>query len=267
MSGKLKISVITPSYNQGEFIGRTMESILGQQGDFELEHIVIDGGSTDSTREVLAEYQANDFERLKVVCEPDRGQSDAINKGMRLATGDIVCWINSDDLLLPGALERVSEEFASDEALHWLYGKVIIVDEHDREIRKFVTTYKNRRMRRFSFSRLLQENWLPQMGVFWRRELGERIGPLREELHYSMDYDLWLRFAKEAPGHFVDQTLAGFRWHGSSKTSQNFSAQMQESYQLARMHSDGKYSASLLLHRALALRTKAVYKLLRLWGR
>ena len=131
----MRITVVTPSYNQARFLERTLRCIHEQQGDFELEHWVIDGGSTDGTVEMLEQWK----DKLQYVSEPDRGQSHALNKGLALATGDIICWLNSDDLLLPGALAKVADYFRSHAQVRWAYGRGITIDEHDREIRRPVT--------------------------------------------------------------------------------------------------------------------------------
>src|SRR4051812_39375084 len=123
----MRISIVTPSYNQGAFIGRTIDSILSQQGDFELDYRVIDGGSTDGTVEVLRSYG----DRLTWISEPDKGQVDAINKGLAAVTGDVIGWINSDDLLLPGALAKVAAAFRAQPETEWVHGRCVIIDEHD----------------------------------------------------------------------------------------------------------------------------------------
>ncbi len=259
----MKISVVTPSFNQASYIERTIRSILDQKGDFDLQHIVVDGVSTDGTLDILNKFRAS----IELVSEPDTGQSNAINKGFRLATGDVVCWLNSDDIFLPGCLQTVTNAFNENGEIDWVYGKVKIIDTDDNEIRKGITRYKDGRMRSFSFERLLQECWISQMGVFWRRDFGEKIGELDESLQYSMDYDLWLRFAKQSPGHFIDQYLSAFRWHGESKTSQNFVDQAAESLRLVQQHSEGKHPLSVAAHRLLAFRTRVAYRVLNLLSR
>src|SRR6476660_9299939 len=126
----MRISIVTPSYNQGAYIGRTIDSILSQEGDFELDYRVIDGGSTDDTVAVLKSYG----DRVAWTSEKDKGQVDAINKGLAKATGDIVGWINSDDLLLPGALAKVADAFRARPSVEWVHGRCVIIDEHDQEV-------------------------------------------------------------------------------------------------------------------------------------
>lgn len=224
MTERLKISVVTPSLDQGRFIERTIRSVLDQRGDFELEYLIFDGGSRDSTREVLARYA----DRVRVVVEPDTGQANAINKGLRAATGDVVGWVNSDDLLLPGALARVAEAFRSRPDLVWLHGRCEIIDEEDRPIRRWVGAYKDRRSRRYSRDALLVENFVSQMTVFWRRSVHERIGYLDETLRYAFDFDLWMRLSALGDPLFVDEKLAAFRWYTRSKSGGEFDRQFAE---------------------------------------
>lgn len=165
---RLRFSIVTPSYNQAGFIARTIDSILGQQGDFDLDYRVVDGGSDDGTLEILRRYSDP---RLTWISEPDRGQVDAINKGLRAARGDVVAWVNSDDVLLPGALERVARAFREHPAAEWLHGRCEIIDADDRVVRRWVSLYKHLRAQRHSFENLLTENYVSQMTAFWRRSV------------------------------------------------------------------------------------------------
>jgi glycosyltransferase involved in cell wall biosynthesis len=258
MPRMLSISVITPSYNHAEFLGRTIESVHSQRGEFRLEHIVVDGGSTDGTVEIL-ESSAHP---IRWVSEPDDGQADALNKGLAMATGDVVGWLNSDDVYEPGALAEVAGVLAAEPETRWAYGKVRIIDRDDREIRRWITAYKNWKMRRFSFRRLLAENWISQMGVFWRRRAGEEVGPFRKDLHYCMDYDFWLRLAERWPGRFLPRYLAAFRWYAESKSGAGFSRQFREQYEVARKAARGRYLWTLIVHRLNVWKIVTAYRIL-----
>lgn len=253
---------MTPSFNQARYLPRAIESIHRQRGDFEIEHIVIDGGSTDGTVDILR--SAGDT--IQWVSEPDGGQTDAVNKGLARVTGDYVGWLNSDDVYLPGALHTVCRTFQDAPDVQWLYGKVRIIDPNDREIRRLITAYKNRRMRRFDRRKLLVENWISQMGVFWRRSFGHRVGPLDEKLHYCMDYDYWLRMAAVQPGHFVDADLAAFRWYPQSKSGATFVEQFREELRVARRHG-GDDRWAMVRHQINYCKIVTAYRLLRLLGR
>ncbi len=258
----MKISVITPSYNQGHFIQRTLDSILNQSGNFEIEAIVMDGGSTDETIHILESYG----DRIQYVSESDKGQADALNKGLAHATGDVIGWLNSDDTYEPGCLQTVASIFSHEPQTQWLYGKVRIIDEQDCEIRKWITCYKNWRMQPYRFSKLLTECWISQMGVFWRREAGEEVGPFRVDLRHAMDYDFWLRLGQRWPGRYVDEYLANFRWYTTSKSGAEFVDQTGEAQAVAKSAA-GDYKLPILMHKLLRARTVAIYSTLRLFRR
>ena len=227
----MKLSIITPSFNGRRFLEQTSRSILSQRGDFELEWIVVDGGSTDGTIEFLHTFDTDP--RVRWTREKDRGQSDAINKGMERATGDVVAWLNTDDLYTSGTLAAVADAFAQNANTQWLVGRYEIIDAAGRVIRPSVARYKERSLRRYTYRALLRENFISQPAVFWRRDFGRAVGPLDESLHYTMDYDLWLRMGRAAPPLFLDRVLAQFRLHETSKTGQVNREQFDEQYRVA----------------------------------
>ena len=253
----MKISVVTPSFNQAAFIERTIESVLSQRGDFELEHLVVDAGSTDGTLDILRRHQG----RLRWISEKDRGQSDAINKGFRMAAGDVLAWLNSDDTYEPGALDAVARTLR-DTGVRWCFGECRIVDERDREVRRLISRYKSWVSRRYSLRRLLGRNFIPQPATFFRRDLIEEAGPLDESLHYAMDYDLWLRFARLAPPTFVPRPLAAFRWHGGSKTGGRYRTAAWECFRIARDRARGGERLALAQHLAHYAAEVVVYRAL-----
>jgi glycosyltransferase involved in cell wall biosynthesis len=253
----MKVSVVTPSYNQAEFVERTVESVLSQRGDFELEYLVRDGGSTDGTLEVLRRYEG----RLRLVSEPDRGQCDAINQGFRQVSGDVLAWLNSDDVYVPGALDAVVRTM-SETGTRWCFGACGIVDEADRPIRGAISAYKSWVSRRYSRRRLLARNFIPQPAVFFRRDLLEEVGGLDESLRYAMDYDLWLRFARVAEPVFVSRELARFRWHDRSVTGAGYATGAWECFAIAARRARGAERVALVEHLAHALGEIAVYRAL-----
>ena len=226
------ISLITPSYNHAEFIEQTIDSVLAQSGDFQLDYRVLDGGSTDNTVNILQAYG----DRLRWTSQPDNGQVDAINRGLQEATGDVVGWLNSDDILLPGALAIVVEAFKSTQACAWVHGDCMVIDRHGREIRRWVSAYKRFFARRYSRERLLARNFISQMTVFWRRELLDRIGYLDPDLPLAFDYEYWLRLSGIGPPVYVNRKLAAFRWYETSKSGANFRAQFEQDEAAARRH-------------------------------
>ena len=256
----MKLSIITPSFNQCRYMRQTIDSVLSQAGPFELEWIIIDGGSTDGTVDLL---HAIHDSRVSWVSEADNGQSHAINKGLSRATGDVLAWLNSDDLYTPGALALVADAFSNKPDSDWLIGRCGIIDHDSREIRRWITRYKNRQMNRYTFRRLLRENFVPQPAVFWRRDAMRQAGLLDESLYYTMDYDLWLRLGRLGAPIVLDRVLAQFRLHGESKTGQCNSKQLYEQYDVAsRYFGDDRVSA--IIHRLNVAKILTAYRLMRL---
>jgi glycosyltransferase involved in cell wall biosynthesis len=247
MSQLPRITVITPSYNQGPFIDQTIQSVLSQ-GYPNLEYIVLDGASTDNTLEVLKKYDG----QLTWISEKDRGQSHAINKGFRMATGEVVAFLNSDDLYLPGALQTVGEYFASHPASSWVTGRCRIIDQDNRVIRKGITHYKNLWLRFASYQTLQITNYVSQMATFWRREVIEQVGEIDESLHYAMEYDFWLRIGRHYKLDVIDPYLACFRIHASSKAGASASAQFDIELGIIRRHAQSSLLFNLhRLHNAM----------------
>ena len=214
-----RITVVTPSYNQGRFLEQTIRSVL-LQGYPDLEYIVIDGGSTDESAEVINKYERH---LAHWVSEPDRGQSHAVNKGFAQATGQIMCWLNSDDFYLPGALQTVAESLA-DSRSHAVVGHVLKVYEDGRPAEKLEGRYEG-------LVRLLQF-WkgyrMHQSSIFWRREVFEQTGFLDESQHYIMDFDYWVRIARRFDFTNVDQILSGATYHRHAKTGDDYARYHRE---------------------------------------
>jgi len=227
----MRISVITASLNQGEFIERTIQSVLRQKGPFELEYIIIDGGSSDGTLEIVKKYQS----RITWISGKDVGQSDAINKGLEMASGEILAWLNSDDTYEPGALSDVVEVFRQCH-FEWCIGKFRIIDEHDKEIRKAIAGYKILKCKTYTYKRLLAKNFIPQPAVLFTRKVYKEIGPLCLDCHYTMDYDYWLRIGRKYKPRYIDRFLANFRWHKKSKCGEMYKEGAYEAYLMAKKH-------------------------------
>jgi glycosyltransferase involved in cell wall biosynthesis len=206
MSDVPLVTVVTPSLDQGRFIRDTIESVLTQRYP-RIEYLVIDGGSTDDTRAILESYG----DRLQWVSEPDRGQTDAINKGWRRARGTIVAYLNSDDTYLPDAVETAVAGLRAHPDAGAVYGEGYHVDEAGRVIDRYPTEP-------FEMARLAETCFICQPTVFLRRDVVERLGYLDGSLRYCMDYDLWIRLARTSRFVQLPAYLATTRLHADAKT-------------------------------------------------
>jgi len=202
------VSIVTPSLNQGRYIRATIESVLSQDYP-NLEYLVIDGGSKDETVEILQSYS----ERIHWISETDNGQSQAVNKGWKRSHGNILGWVNADDLLSPNAVRVAVEALLSDHSICAVYGDAIYINDVDRPIEAYPT-------QSFNYEILVKdtEDFIPQPSVFIRRNALEKAGFLDETLHYVMDYDLWLRIGLIAPMKYLPLEMAMIRLHSDTKT-------------------------------------------------
>jgi glycosyltransferase involved in cell wall biosynthesis len=212
-----KISVVTPSLNQGEFLEQTIQSVLSQEYP-NLEYIVIDGGSSDNTLDILCSCS----DRVRWVSEKDKGQTDAINKGLHMASGEIVAYLNADDLLLQGTLEKVARAFTEHPQTMWVTGKCRIITETGRGTRRPITAYKNFWLRMHRPSFLFITDYVSQPATFWRASLLNELGYLDESLHYALDYEYFLRLNSKYPLVILSDYLAAFRIHSQSKNANAF---------------------------------------------
>lgn len=250
-----KISIVTPSYNQGEFLEQTIKSILNQNYP-NLEIIVQDGGSSDKTLAILKKYRG----KIKFESKKDRGQTHALNQGFKKATGEIFGYLNSDDLFLPEALRQVAQYFNNNPRTQWLTGQCDIIDAQGRPIRSLVKRYKDWWLRHYSYQNLLMLNFVSQPATFWRRKSMETIGPLDDTLNYVMDYDYWLRLGKQSAPGLIHHPLAAFRMHRGSKTMRGFGAQLYEQYKVAKRYTENPII--LGLHRIHGLAINLVYSII-----
>jgi glycosyltransferase involved in cell wall biosynthesis len=205
----MKFSVITPSFEQAQFIERTIQSVLSQQ-DPDWEYVICDGGSHDQTLDILQTY-GDRHANIRWISEPDRGQTDALNKGLALTQGEVIAWINSDDIYYPGAFKAVREIFATHPELEVVYGQGDYIDEQDQRLEPYPT-------HDWSYEKLLEDCFLCQPAVFFKRSLVEKWGPLADALQYCMDYELWLRYGQHTRFYYLPQPLAALRIYTANKS-------------------------------------------------
>ena len=203
-----KISIVTPSFNQGAFIESAIRSVASQ-GYPSFEHIIVDNCSTDETQEVLAKYP-----HLKVIREQDRGQSDALNKGFKIAIGDIIGWLNADDLYNPGCFQRVFQAFVKRPAHDVIYGDYRFVDVNGKLIRVRKELPFDMFMLKY-----LHVLYIPTTACFFRRRIFDEGNLLEISYHYAMDYEFFLRLALRGyKFEHIPLVLADFRWHADCKS-------------------------------------------------
>jgi glycosyltransferase involved in cell wall biosynthesis len=236
------ISVVTPSYNQAPFLAAAIESVLGQEGDFVLDYQVIDGGSTDGSTDIIRSYQdlldrggwqtgCRGGIRFRWVSEADRGQSDALIKGFRRAEGQLLAWLNSDDLYLPGALQSISEQFRRSPDLALVYGDAQYCDETGAILGSYPSAP-------FDFARLASFNFIPQPATFFTKTAYDAVGGIDGALHFAMDYDLSIRLCSRFPCRHLPVVLAYYRLHDTAKTVRDevLLANHEEGLQVAMKH-------------------------------
>ena len=225
------ISIVVPSFNQAAFLEQTLTSIISQNYP-KLELVVVDGGSSDESPRIIEEYGAY---IAWSVSESDNGQAHAINKGMAKVTGDIMAWLNSDDILLPGTLWRVAQEFAADRSVDAIYGHRKIIDKTGAEIGEWVLPEHDTEV-------LYYADYIPQETLFWRRALWQASGgSIDESFHFALDWDLLLRFV-EAGATFkrINRFLGGFRRHELQKTIAEIDERGFQEMELLRARSANK---------------------------
>lgn len=217
----MKLSVITPSYDQGAFLAETIESVISQEGDFAIDYIIVDGRSSDNSVDIIKHYEALlQSGKWPVKClginyrwvsEKDRGQTDALIKGFRMAEGEVLAWLNSDDTYLPRALQTAADFFGTHKDTGLMYGDAYYTDAAGAIISRY-------RTEEFDLDKLASANIICQPAAFFRGKTFEAVGGLDGTLHFAMDYDLWIRIGRYFPCHYLPHLFATYRLHDDSKT-------------------------------------------------
>ncbi|OGZ03090.1 MAG: hypothetical protein A2430_01925 [Candidatus Liptonbacteria bacterium RIFOXYC1_FULL_36_8] len=217
------ITIITPSYNQGLYIEETIQSVLSQVGNFYIDYIIADGGSTDQSVSIIKKYDQlikNNSYPTKCLgikyrwwSKKDRGQTDAINQGLKIATGNLISWLNSDDYLEPNALSKVFKEFINHPNYSLFYGDGYLLNQ-------FNGNKKILKARPGNFQQFLKRGHdIFQPAAFFTKNIITKVGFLDQNMHYAFDYDFWLRILKVGHSYYFPETLATFRLWPNSKTS------------------------------------------------
>ena len=249
----MKVSIVTPVLNCQEFIRETIESVINQKGDFELEYIIKDGGSTDGTLDILNEYK----DKVTIVTKKDSSVAEAINLGMGMATGDIGAVLMGDDTYEEGAILKVVDAFKAYPQKRWLYGKCKIINSSGGEIRKSIKLYKNLVGFYYSKHILMLENYISEPAVFWRMSLFCEIGGWHSVYIRADDYHMWMKMAQVGSAIHIRKYLSSFRLHSASFTSNYFEGQIEEELKIASNYCN---SSQLLVHKVLCLARKTIYR-------
>ncbi len=250
-----KISIITPSFNQGKFIEKTIKSVINQNYQ-NYEHIIVDGGSTDETLDILKKYK----DKITYISENDNGQVDAINKGIKMASGEIISFINSDDYYLPNVFKSIYEKFKNPDVF-WLTGDSIIVDEDDKEIHRLIRFYKKSIRNINSICVLYFTNFICQPSTFWRKNFYNSIGFFDEELSYVFDYKQWILMYRKIKPIIINTKMSAFRIHKNSKGNLFYNNQFDEEIKVLERLNVNKVLLSL--HKISNKLIKVVYSLIK----
>lgn len=253
----LRISVVTPTFNSEAYFRETILSVIHQSGDFEIEYIVKDGGSTDKTKEIFDKYDHQIRSKaFPISCRgvsmrwesrADKGMYSAINKGFALATGDVFCWINSDDIYLPGALSRVAQIMTSLPKVQWCKGITSYLDDQSNLTKRGdLFLYSQALIRKGIYGVGLP--FIQQDSVFWRRELWHKQGPIDENLKLAGDYYLWHKFAEVTPLYCFNQEVSMFR-RRSGQLSENLDKYFAECHSICPGNESARADVQLYMRR------------------
>lgn len=245
----MKISILTPSYNQGAFIEKNIQSVLSQDYS-NIEHIVIDGGSNDNTLKILKNHS-----HLQWVSEPDEGQADALNKGLAMATGDIIGWINSDDYYEKNIFSDVIAYFENDPSLQWLIGDITL---HYTG----AGIFKRIKSQKITYENLLKNpDIVTQQGVFFRKEVLNEVGGWNKKLYMVMDFDLWIKIARKYTPKMTHNNYAYFLCHADQKSSpKNTIKQTDEICTILRENSVCRWNRLSLIKKKYFILAKRIIK-------
>lgn len=232
-----KISIVIPSFNMVNYIERSIRSVVEQDYD-NIELFIKDSGSNDGTVDIIKFYAKKYSKIIKWVSNKDEGQADAINYGMTKVQGDILAYLNADDVYKKGVFKEVAKYFMENLNTMWVFGKTDIIDANDVEIRRWITFYKNLWLKHYSYSTLLVLNYISQMATFWRKEAAKKIGRFDKTQYFVMDYDYWLRLGKRYKAGFINKYLSSFRITDANKSTAGFVKQFRNEFEVAKKNTN-----------------------------
>lgn len=241
-----KISIVIPSYNKVRYIEKTLNSIFNQKYE-NLEVIIQDGGSDDGTLEIIKKFAKKYPKYIKWVSKKDKGQLGAINSGLRKATGNILAYINADDVYEKGAFYTVGKHFILNPEANWFIGRGRIIDESEREISSLVTLYKNLLLLFNRHSALLVVNYIMQPSVFLSRKAYKKYGPFRGTRNFVMEYDMWLKLGRGGMPHLTKSYLSNFRLVKGTLSTSSHKYILAEDYKIVKKYTSNFYI--LFLHK------------------
>jgi glycosyltransferase involved in cell wall biosynthesis len=257
----VKFSIVTPSYNQGKYLQETINSVISQKGNFDIEYFVMDGGSTDNSVKILKETEKKLKNNPKIKfywqSRKDKGQTDAVNQGLKKSTGDIFAFINSDDYYLPDAFILVAKYFNNHPKSQWLVGNCQVSEP------KLSWTFWLKHLWPIQYFKkaLYVFNTVNQPSVFLRKSLIDKVGPFDTNYHYAFDYDYWLRCLLFGRPHRIFKNLSVFRIHQNSKGNTNFNKQFDEDWQIFIKHHPS--NLSYFAHAVAKNFVNSIYKYLK----
>jgi len=255
-----KISVIIPSFNKAQYIGQTLDSIIKQEYQ-NLEVIIQDGGSTDGTYEIVKKYSEKYPRIFKIESGNDGGQTNAINIGFARAKGEIVTYINADDVYEDGALFEIAGQYQKHSEALWFAGRGKVINKKGEEIAKLATWYKNLLLSASSRFNLLSTNYLTQPSVFLTKKAYQKYGPFHGTANgVVMEYELWLRLSKDSMPYVIPKTLSAFRITGENISSTSYKDTLKEDEIIAKRFTKNKFI--LLLHKFNNLLRMATIKII-----
>jgi glycosyltransferase involved in cell wall biosynthesis len=241
---KPKISIVVPSYNKVNFIDQTLRSIFNQSYK-NIEVIIQDGGSTDGTVDIIRKFA----KKYPIIWESkkDKGQLDAINKGLKKTTGEILTFINADDCYESGTFAAISSAYIKNPSALWFAGRGIVIDKNGKEIARVVTWYKNLLLSFSSYCLLLITNYLMQPSIFFSKKALDKYGPLTGTLDFITEYDFWLKLGRISMPVIINKNLSRFRIEPGTKTKRMFTKLVFEDTKIVKKYTDNSFI--IILHR------------------